>query len=67
MSTGSQDTPIKPLVVVPVPGRRVRNPENGMAPITGETVVPRNAFWMKRIALGDVELVQKSSSKPKSK
>lgn len=57
--------PLSTITVQPVKGQKVRIPEAGMQPLTGPAVVPRNSFWLKRIALGEVERVDTPKSKAK--
>ncbi|MBL4772007.1 MAG: DUF2635 domain-containing protein [Planctomycetes bacterium] len=51
------------VIVTPVKGFKVRDPQNNFQPIEGPTEVPRDAFWMKRIQTGDVTAKTKAKAK----
>ena len=50
--------------VKPAPGRAVRIPERGFSLLPDAGMeVPCNAFWARRIAAGDVEVMLEPSTK----
>ena len=52
------------ILIRPVGNRKVRMPEGGFLPEEGMDV-PRDLFWQRRLADGDVEIVPAKSGKPK--
>lgn len=54
------------MIVKPVPGRRVRDPDT-MAILQDETEVPNTSFWQRRLVEGDVSLVEAKPPKEAKK
>lgn len=55
------------VFVRPRLGLRIRDPQTGAyLPESGQ-LVPRDAFWLRRIKDGDVQTVAESSAKPAKK
>jgi len=56
------------MTVKLVSGRRVRMPELGNTVMGGrEYRVPKNGFWLKKLAEGDVVIASKPEIKPEKK
>lgn len=53
--------------VRPAEGRQVRMPERGQALMPAEGgEVPRNVYWARRLAVGDVQEVKPATTKGKA-
>lgn len=51
--------------IKPAPGRRVRTPDGGLLPETGSHV-ELTSYWRRRIAAGDVVVIEPGRSAKKS-
>jgi len=52
------------MYVVPAKGRVVPDPERGNDLPEKGREVPRNAYWLRALTAGDVEIAKKPSTKP---
>ncbi len=48
------------ITVQPAKDRKVRDPYNHYAVVAEATEVPKNAYWLRRVAQGDVEIVEET-------